>query len=127
MDSSTVLSLVSICVGVVALASVLVRVGQERQSRIDLERRHDDLAKEFRSHRDTDAAHAQKITDLEKANVEVETELKNLHHRMQDMKQEKASVESVEALRESMGRIEGTVMEMARRLDTIADKILTSE
>jgi chromosome segregation ATPase len=111
-------------VGLVALASVLIRVGQERQSRIDLERRHDELAKEFRDAKSSNEGHTTRLTELEKDNVETETEIKNIQHRMQDIKNEKASVESVEALRETLGRIDGTVMEMARRLDTIADKIL---
>ena len=40
------------------------------------------------------------------------------------MKREKASIESVNALRESVGRVEGTIMEVARRLDMIAQEIL---
>lgn len=127
MDTSIVLSIVSILVGLVALASVLVRVGQERQSRIDLERRHDDLAKECRSSKPTIDDLQNKIGELEKSHVELETEQRNLQYRLNDMKNEKASVESVEALRETLGRIDGTVMEMARRLDSIADKILTDD
>jgi len=120
MELSTVLSIVSICVGLLALASVLIRVGQERQSRIDLERRHDELAKEYREGKHQREKTTDKLVDLEKADVAREAELRNILHRLQ----EKASVESVEALRESMGRIEGTVMDMARRLDAVADKIL---
>jgi len=115
MNLSTILSIVSICVGLVALASVLIRVGQERQARVDLERRHDELAKEFREKAHLREKLADKVTELEKLDVARASQLENLNHRLR----EKASVESVEALRQSLGRIEGTITEMARRLDEL--------
>lgn len=117
---ATLLSVTSIGVGLISVSSILIKLGQEKQSRADLERRHTDLSKEFDKSQNQEEKLADRIIELEKADVARKAELGNINHRLQ----EKASIESVEALRESMGRIEGTIMEVARRLETIADKLL---
>ena len=120
MDMATLLSVTSIGVGLISVSSILIKLGQEKQSRADLERRHTDLSKEFDKSQNQEEKLADRIIELEKSDVARKAELENINHRLQ----EKASIESVEALRESMGRIEGTIMEVARRLETIADKLL---
>lgn len=112
MELTTILSIVSILVGLVALASVLVRVGQERQARADLERRHDELAKEFREHKSAYSSLVNRIAVVERGNEVQDNELKNFQHRLA----EKASIESVEALRASLARIEAQVTSIANKI-----------
>lgn len=123
-----VLGLVS---GLGAIAGVLVSVGREKQSRVDLEARHKELAKEARESLASLKQQAEKLqerlTDAERDNATLTARLEDQRARLEDVKREKASVESVEALRESMGRVEGILGGMSARFDSFMNQMVVSK
>jgi chromosome segregation ATPase len=122
------LALLGIATGLLSIAGAFISVGREKQARVDLERRHGELAKEARDSiqelKSEKRANADKIGELEREQTALKTRYEELRSRLEDVKREKASVEAVNALRESVGRVEGTMMEVARRLDMIAQEIM---
>ena len=123
-----VLAILGICTGLLSIAGAFISVGREKQARIDLERRHGELAKEARDSITELKAEkmrmSDKIGELEREQTALKTRYEELRSRVEDVKREKASIEAVNALRESVGRVEGTMMEVARRLDMIAQEIM---
>ncbi len=126
MDST--LAILGIATGLLSIAGAFISVGREKQARVDLERRHGELAKEARDAiielRAEKLRLTEKLNELEREQTALKTRYEELRNRVEDVKREKASIESVNALRESVGRVEGTIMEVARRLDMIAQEIL---
>ena len=153
------LAIIGIATGLLSIAGALISIGREKQARVDLERRHGELAKEardsivelkseknrmsdkiselereqtalktrseeLRCRLDDVKRESDKISELEREQTALKTRLEELRSRLEDVKREKASVEAVNALRESVGRVEGTMMEVARRLDMIAQEIM---
>ena len=123
-----ILAILGICTGLLSIAGAFISVGREKQARIDLERRHGELAKEARDSITELKAEklrmSDKIGEIEKEQTALKTRYEELRSRVEDVKREKASIEAVNALRESVGRVEGTMMEVARRLDMIAQEIM---
>lgn len=124
----TTLAILGIATGLLSIGGAFISVGREKQARIELERRHGELAKEARDFiqefkADRTRLH-DKLTEVEREQTALKTRYEELRSRVEDVKREKASVEAVNALRESVGRVEGTMMEVARRLDMIAQEIM---
>lgn len=123
-----ILAILGICTGLLSIAGAFISVGREKQARVDLERRHGELAKEARDSITELKAEklrmSDKIGEIEKEQTALKTRYEELRSRVEDVKREKASIEAVNALRESVGRVEGTMMEVARRLDMIAQEIM---
>lgn len=124
----TTLAILGICTGLISIGGAFISVGREKQARVDLERRHGELAKEARDAiqelKNERSRNNDKINELEREQTALKTRYEELRSRVEDVKREKASVEAVNALRESVGRVEGTMMEVARRLDMIAQEIM---
>jgi predicted nuclease with TOPRIM domain len=123
-----ILPILGIATGLLSIAGALISVGREKQARVDLERRHGELAKEARDSiielKTEKTRMHDKLGELEREQTALKTRYEELRSRVEDVKREKASVEAVEALRESVGRVEGTLLEVARRLDMIAQEIM---
>ena len=122
------LAILGIATGLLSIAGAFISVGREKQARIDLDRRHGELAKEARDAiaelKAEKSRMSDKISEGEREQTALKTRYEELRSRVEDVKREKASVEAVNALRESVGRVEGTMMEVARRLDMIAQEIM---
>ena len=122
------LAILGIATGLLSIAGAFISVGREKQARVDLDRRHGELAKEARDGltelKAEKARMNDKISEAEREQTALKTRYEELRSRVEDVKREKASVEAVNALRESVGRVEGTMMEVARRLDMIAQEIM---
>ena len=122
------LAILGIATGLLSIAGAFISIGREKQARVDLERRHGELAKEARDSivelKAEKNRMSDKIGELEREQTALKTRCEELRSRLEDVKREKASVEAVNALRESVGRVEGTMMEVARRLDMIAQEIM---
>jgi len=85
------------------IATIAIAFGTERQARKSLEDRHVELAKEARG-----AINHMKT--LEDRNTVCEKEITKLNERVEGLRTQmtqKASTESVDSLREAIGRIEG--------------------
>lgn len=114
-------SLVMLLSSVVAFA---VAWGVERQARQDLERRHASLAEEMRREiidlksSKTRAEERASATDREV--TALRERLEGLSHQFSDLRQSKASVESVDALREAVGRIDGKLDMLLRAVTGLA-------
>jgi chromosome segregation ATPase len=122
------LAILGIATGLLSIAGAFISVGREKQARVDLDRRHGELAKEARDAiqelKNEKSRNADKLAELERDQTAIKTRYEEIRSRLEDVKREKASVEAVNALRESVGRVEGTMMEVARRLDMIAQEIM---
>ena len=115
---------------IVALVSMLVVFavawGNERQARRDLERRHSSLAEESR--RDTAELRASKVrledrlTQVDREVVALRERLEAFNHSLTDLRQSKASSESVDALREVIGRIDGKIESLMKLVTDLATR-----
>mgnify|MGYP001608789493 CR=1 FL=1 len=128
MTIETIAALLSVLAGLGAVAGVFIGIGREKQSREDLDRRHTELAKEARNaladHKTLSEKLQDRLTTSEREVTEMRARNEDLRDRLEDIKREKASVESVEALREGMGRVEGILASMERRLDAFMTQVL---
>jgi len=124
----TTLAILGIATGLLAIAGAFISVGREKQARVDLERRHGELAKEARASikeiKEERALLTNKIGEMEKKQTALETRNEDMRDRFEEVKQTKASTESVNALRESLGRVEGMMAEVARRLDMLTQELM---
>ena len=120
MSPSTLVPLIS------SLVLFAVAWGSERQSRMDLDRRHGMLAEETR--RDVVELKASKtrledrLTQLDREAVALRERLEGLGHAVNDVRQSKASSESVDALREVIGRIDGKIESLMKLVTDLATR-----
>ncbi len=131
LDPQLLLTVISIVIGLGTIAAVFVSLGREKQSRVDLERRHDDLGKESREgmailERKV-STQGESIRILELASAELKSKNEDFRTRLEEIKREKASVESVDALREGMGRVEGLLASMDRRFNDFLHQVMKSK
>lgn len=101
-------SLIMLLSAVVAFA---VAWGVERQARQDLDRRHSSLAEEMRREiidlKSSKTRAEERSSQVDREVTALRERLEGLSHQFSDLRQSKASVESVDALREAVGRIDG--------------------
>lgn len=94
----------------VTLITAAIAWGSERRAREDLDKRHSTLANETRDHlgklSDRAARADEKVNALEKEDARTQAQLQFMQQHVNDLRATKASVESVESLREALGRID---------------------
>ena len=124
----TTLAILGIATGLLSLAGAFITVGREKQARVDLDRRHGELAKESRSAikdgKDENTRLMERLGHVERQQIALETRNADLRDRLEEVKREKASTESVNSLRESIGRVEGTMLGIAQRLDMLTQELM---
>lgn len=124
----TTLAILGIATGLLSLAGAFITVGREKQARVDLERRHGELAKEARAAlkecKDENTRLAERLGHVERQQTALETRNADLRDRLEEVKREKASTESVNSLRESIGRVEGTMLGIAQRIDMLTQELM---
>lgn len=124
----SVVPFIGLITGLISIAGALIAVGREKQARVDLEKRFDEAKgsqKEFQ--RDTERTLEKlerRVSELETAKATHRAKEEEIRSRLEEVRRDKASVEAVDSLRAGLSRVEGTLSEVVRRLDVLAQEIL---
>lgn len=124
----SVLPFIGLITGLISIAGALIAVGREKQARVDLEKRFEEAKgsqKEFQ--RDTERTLEKlerRVSELETAKATQIAKEEEIRSRLEEVRRDKASIEAVDSLRAGLSRVEGTLGEVARRLDVLAQEIL---
>ena len=124
----SVLPFIGLITGLISIAGALIAVGREKQARVDLEKRFEEAKgsqKEFQ--RDTERTLEKlerRVSELETAKATQMAKEEEIRSRLEEVRRDKASIEAVDSLRAGLSRVEGTLSEVVRRLDVLAQEIL---
>lgn len=124
----SVVPFIGLITGLISIAGALIAVGREKQARVDLEKRFEEAKgsqKEFQ--RDTERTLEKlerRVSELETAKATHRAKEEEIRSRLEEVRRDKASVEAVDSLRAGLSRVEGTLSEVVRRLDVLAQEIL---
>jgi chromosome segregation ATPase len=119
---------IGLATGLMSIAGALIAVGREKQARVDLEKRFDE-AKASQKEEQKKAERAlekleERTSELETAKATHRAKEEEIRSRLEEVRRDKASIEAVDSLRTGLSRVEGTLAEVARRLDVLAQEIL---